>query len=355
MTRHFLEVDDLSRSELAEVMDLAAERDYPQLLARQGVALLLEKPSARTRNSTEVAVFQLGGHPVTIRGEEVGLDTREPAEDVARVLAGYHAAIGGRVIDHHTLERMVAAIDDAGMTVPVFNLLSDLAHPCQAVADVLTIKEALGGTEGVHIAYVGDGNNMARSLARAAALVGASITLATPEGYSLPAADIEAVRAIGGSIEVTTQPEEAVKGADVVYTDVWTSMGQEAEAQARRAAFTGFMVDQHLIDLASPDVAVMHCLPAHRGEEISAEVVDGPRSVVWHQAANRMHSVRGLIAWLITHAGEKGTAAGGAGAPAQAEEAGRRGPAGEKGTDAGGAGAPAQAEEAGRRGPAGEK
>jgi len=165
---------------------------------------------------------------------------------------------------------------------------------------------------------------------------------------------VEAVRAIGGSIEVTSQPEEAVKGADVVYTDVWTSMGQEAEAQARRAAFTGFMVDQHLIDLASPEVAVMHCLPAHRGEEISAEVVDGPRSVVWQQAANRMHSVRGLIAWLVTHAGEA-TAAGGAGTPAQAEKAGRRGPAGDKGTAAGGAGAPAQAEEAGRRGPAGNK
>lgn len=319
MTRHFLEVDDLSREELAEVLGLAAADDYPQVLTRRGVALLFEKPSARTRNSTEVAVYQLGGHPVTIRGEEVGLDTREPAEDVARVLAGYHAAIGARVMDHRTLERMVSAIDGAGFSVPVFNLLCDRAHPCQAVADVLTIGQVLGGTEGVTVAYVGDGNNMLSSLARACALTGASIRAASPAGYALADADVAAVRSLGGQIELTESPEEAVKGADVIYTDVWTSMGQEAEAQVRRAAFEGFMVDDRLVELASPDAVVMHCLPAHRGEEISASVVDGPRSVVWKQAENRMHSVRGVIAWLVTAAG----------APAVAGEAGLRGPAGE--------------------------
>ena len=299
MTRHFLEVNDLSAAELAEVLSLAESAEYPKVLAGKGVSLLFEKPSARTRNSTEVAVFQLGGHPVTIRGEEVGIDTREPAEDVARVLAGYHAVICARVMDHATLVRMAGAIDDAGFQVPVVNLLSDLAHPCQAVADVLTIKQVFGRTD-VPVAYVGDGNNVLRSLALACALVGAPVRVASPSGFSLAAEEVEAVRRLGGDIEVTEDPEEAVKGASVIYTDVWTSMGQEDEAQARRAAFEGFIVDQHLVELAAPEVVVMHCLPAHRGEEISAEVVDGPRSVVWRQATNRMHSVRAILAWLVT-------------------------------------------------------
>ena len=328
MTRHFLEVNDLSAAELAEVLSLAESAEYPKVLAGKGVSLLFEKPSARTRNSTEVAVFQLGGHPVTIRGEEVGIDTREPAEDVARVLAGYHAVICARVMDHATLVRMAGAIDEAGFQVPVVNLLSDLAHPCQAVADVLTIKQVFGRTD-VPVAYVGDGNNVLRSLALACALVGAPVRVASPSGFSLAAEEVEAVRRLGGDIEVTEDPEEAVKGAAVIYTDVWTSMGQEDEAQTRRAAFEGFIVDQHLVDLAAPEVVVMHCLPAHRGEEISAEVVDGPRSVVWRQATNRMHSVRAILTWLVTQsASASGTAAGGAVAAARAEEAGPRGPVG---------------------------
>ena len=309
MTRHFLEVDDLTASELGEVLALAEASEYPPVLAGKGAALLFEKPSARTRNSTEVAVFQLGGHPVSIRGEEVGLDTREPAEDIARVLAGYHAVVCARVMDHRSLVRMAGAIDDAGFGVPVVNLLSDLAHPCQAVADVLTIKQVFGRTD-VPVAYVGDGNNVLRSLSRACALVGAPVRAASPAGFALPAEDVEAVRALGGDIEVTDDPEQAVKGAAVIYTDVWTSMGQEAEAQVRRAAFDGFMVDQHLVDRAAPEVIVMHCLPAHRGEEISAEVVDGPRSVVWSQAANRMHSVRGILAWLVARASGVGPGGG---------------------------------------------
>lgn len=301
MTRHFLEVDDLSAAELSEVLELATRPEPPQVLARRGAALLFEKPSARTRNSTEMAVFQLGGHPVTIRAEEVGLDTREPVEDVARALAGYHAVIGARVMQHRTLERMVAALDAAAVPVPVVNLLSDIAHPCQAVADVLTIAEVLGGTEGVQVAYVGDGNNVLRSLARACALTGASVRVACPEGFGLPEVEVDAVRALGGDIATFSRPEDAVAGADVVYTDVWTSMGQEAEAQARRRAFEGYAIDARLMAAASPNAIVMHCLPAHRGEEISAEVVDGPGSVVWAQAANRMHSVRGLLAWLVSH------------------------------------------------------
>jgi ornithine carbamoyltransferase len=303
VTRHFLEVSDVSPAELGEILALASAPECSPVLARRAVALLFEKPSARTRSSTEVAVVQLGGHPVSIRGEEVGLDTREPVEDVARVLGGYYAAVGARVMEHRTLVRMASALDGAGMTVPVVNLLSDLAHPCQALADVLTIAQVFGGTEGVRVAYVGDGNNVLRSLARACVMVGASISAACPPGYGLGAEEVAAIDALGGALTMTTDPREAVEGADVIYTDVWTSMGQEAEAQLRRRAFEGYMVDQLMLEAASPRAVVMHCLPAHRGEEISAEVVDGPRSVVWRQAANRMHAARGLLAWLVDRAG----------------------------------------------------
>ena len=308
MTRHFLEVDDLSAAELADVLTRAASGQLLPALAGRGAALLFEKPSARTRNSTEMAVVQLGGHPVTMRGEEVGLDTRETVEDVARVLAGYHAVIAARVMDHRTLERMVAALDGAGAGVPVVNLLSDLAHPCQALADLLTIQERFGTLAGVRVAYVGDGNNVCRSLARACALAGAPVTVASPEGYGLSAAEVEAVRRLGGAVTVTTDPVEAVSGAQVVYTDVWTSMGQEEEASLRRTAFAGFMVDEKLMAAAAADAVVMHCLPAHRGEEISAAVVDGPRSVVFQQATNRMHSMRGLLSFLMESAGRPVTA-----------------------------------------------
>ncbi|HZT64822.1 MAG TPA: ornithine carbamoyltransferase [Acidimicrobiales bacterium] len=298
MTRHFLDVDDLSAQELEVVLDLAEDKP-PPVLAGRGVALIFEHPSNRTRNATEMAVVQLGGHPVTISGSEVGLDRREPAEDVARVLAGYHAVICARVARHPTLERMAAAIDRAGQAVPVVNLLSDLAHPCQALADLLTIRQCLGTTRDVTIAYVGDGNNVCRSLTKAAALAGARCRVASPAGHTLSDADLDAVRALGGDLVLTDQPAQAVKGADVVYTDVWTSMGQEEEQQARRDAFAGYTVDRHLLAGAGPDAIVLHCLPAHRGEEIAADVVDGPRSRVWQQATNRMHAARGLLAWLM--------------------------------------------------------
>ncbi|HZU71579.1 MAG TPA: ornithine carbamoyltransferase [Acidimicrobiales bacterium] len=299
MARHFLEVDDLSPAELEEVLSLAERADPPRLLEGRGVALLFEKPSARTRNATEMAVVQLGGHPVTINGPEVGIDSRETAEDIARVLACYHAAIGARVMAHSTLERMAEALDAAAVEVPVVNLLSDLAHPCQALADLLTIRQCLGGIDGVTVAYVGDSNNVCRSLARACALAGARIRVASPDGYALGDDEITAVRALGGDIEVTAAPAAAVDGADVVYTDVWASMGQESEAERRSRAFVGFTVDAGLVERAAPKAVVLHCLPAHRGQEISAEVMDGPRSQVWRQAANRMHAARGLLAWLL--------------------------------------------------------
>lgn len=292
--RHLLEVDDLTPDELAEVVGLALEPEPKAVLAGQGVALLFAKPSARTRSSTELAVVQLGGHPLSIRADEVGLDTREPAEDVARTLACYHAAIGARVFGHEVLHRM-AAVSPA----PVVNLLSDEGHPLQAIADLLTIRAATGGLEGRTVAYVGDGNNVARSLALAGAMVGMEVRLASPPGYALGPVDLDRIRAAGGSAEVFDRPEEAVAGADVVYTDVWASMGQEAESDDRRRAFEGFTVDERLMARAAAGAAFLHCLPAHRGEEASAQVVDGPRSRIWEQARNRMHAARAVLWWLV--------------------------------------------------------
>lgn len=295
-TRHLLEVDDLAPGELAALLDQAEawKRDpasVPSVLEGKGVALLFEKPSARTRVSTEMAVHTLAGHPVYIRGEEVGVDTRESAEDVARTLAGYCAFIAARVFDHHLLERMSAVV-----AVPVVNLLSDRAHPCQALADLLTLREAIGPLEGRRVAYVGDGNNVAASLAFAAALSGLELTVASPPGYELDDDVVDRARNLGGTIELIADPHEAVRGADAVYTDVWTSMGQEDEAQQRRAAFAGYRVDSGLMATAGPQARFMHCLPAHRDEEVSADVIDGPQSVVWLQAENRMHAIRALFA-----------------------------------------------------------
>jgi ornithine carbamoyltransferase len=293
--RHFLEVDDLSPEELALVLDLAAKPHPPRVLEGRGMALVFEKPSARTRNSTEMAVYQLGGHPVSIRGDEVGLDTRETAEDVARTLGCYHAAIGVRVFDHSVLVRMAGVA-----TVPVVNLLSDAAHPCQALADLLTLREEFGSLTGRKVAWVGDGNNVSRSFLLAAAMSGMDVAVATPEGYALSDTFVERARRHGVQVTTTIHPEEAVEGADAVATDVWASMGQEVEADKRRAAFAGYTVDTALLDRAAPTAILLHCLPAHRGEEVSADAVDGPRSRVWRQATNRMHAARGLLLWLLS-------------------------------------------------------
>ena len=296
---HFLDIDDLSCDELADVLALAAEPapGAAPVLAGRGAALVFEKPSARTRSSTELAVVALGGHPVYIQGFEVGIDTRERAEDVARTLACYHAVLCARVLDHEVLVRMASALD--GGPVPVVNLLSDRAHPCQAIADLLTLGQVFGPLEGRTLAYVGDANNMWRSLALATAMVGMTMRTATPDGYGPDPDDVARVARLGAEVELTTDPAEAVAGADALYTDVWTSMGQEEEAALRRKAFAGFTVDDDLLALAAPEAVVLHCLPAHRGEEISTAVLDGPRSVVWQQATNRMHAMRGLLGWLL--------------------------------------------------------
>jgi ornithine carbamoyltransferase len=302
MTRHVLDIDDLGPDGLDTVLALA-EWDparLPPALAGQGVAMVFEKPSNRTRNSTEMATVTLGGHPVYIQGHEVGIDTRETAADVARTLACYHAVLCARVVDHGSLARMADALDAASVPVPVVNLLSDRAHPCQALADLLTLRQVFGPETVADrtLAYVGDANNVWRSLALAASMAGIATRVASPVGFDPSEEDVALVRSFGGELVVTTDPAEGVAGVDAVYTDVWTSMGQEDEAAARRSAFAGFQVDEALMAGAASHAVVLHCLPAHRGEEISAAVVDGPQSVVWRQAANRMHAMRGLLAWV---------------------------------------------------------
>ena len=296
--RHLLEVDDLTPDELTAVLDLAEVPDPPAVLAGKGMAIVFEKPSLRTRSSMEIAVVQLGGHPVSIRSDEVGLGTRETPEDVARTLSCYHAAIGARVFEHAKVERLAAA-----SSVPVVNLLSDDAHPCQALADLLTMRQQWGELAGRTVAYVGDFNNVARSLALAASMAGMRVVLGTPPGYGPTDADVDRIRAAGAEPVVTSKPLEAADGADAVYTDVWASMGQEAEAEARRRAFEGFTVDDRVMEAAGPKALFLHCLPAHRGEEVAASVVDGPQSGVWRQAENRMHAQRGLLVWLMEQAG----------------------------------------------------
>ena len=316
--RHFLDVDDLTAAELTETLDLAERPDPPPVLAGQGAALLFEKPSNRTRVSMEMAVVQLGGHPVTIRPDEIGLDTREPVEDVARALSQYCAVVGARVFDHATVVRLAEAA-----SVPVVNLLSDEAHPCQALADLLTLRQRWGSLAGRTLAWVGDGNNVCRSLLLAGALADMRLRVATPPGYEPPVEVLE--RTV---THLTSDPAEAVEGADAVATDVWASMGQENEAAARKAAFAGFTVDEDLMARAGPGALFLHCLPAHRGEEVTAAVVDGPSSVVWQEAANRMHAQRGLLLWLAA-AGEEspaGGGAGGAGGPRRQRRAWSEGP-----------------------------
>jgi len=295
--RHLLEVDDLSTTELVDILDLSRAATVPRSLDGLGMALLFEKPSARTRNSMEMAVVQLGGHPLTIRPDEVGLDTRESVEDVTRTLCCYHAAIGARVFEHSKLERMTAV-----SSVPVVNMLSDEAHPLQALADLLTMVDEFGGVSalaGRTIAYVGDGNNVARSLAIGAGMLGMNVHVATPVGYELSERDVARIVATGADLHTSNDPFAAVAGASVVYTDVWASMGQESEADQRRTAFAGFTVDNAMMTNAAPDAIFMHCLPAHRGEEVSSEVLEGSQSRVWPQAENRMHAARGALVWLL--------------------------------------------------------
>ncbi len=294
MTRHLLDITDLSADELHSVLHLAQRRELPRVLDGQGVALIFEKPSNRTRQSMEIAVVRLGGHPVYTRSEEVEFDLRESVEDITRVLVGYHGVLAARTFSHVTVERMAAVSD-----VPVINLLSDLSHPLQAVADVLTMQQVHGSLAGRTVAYVGDYNNVARSLAEACMLIGANVALGCPVGHEAAAAELARLNALGaGQTAQVHDAVEAVAGAIAVYTDSWTSMGQEAQRADRARAFRGFTVDAAIMAAAAPGAGFYHCLPAHRGEEVAGDVIDGPNSHVFTQAHNRLHAAVGVLAFL---------------------------------------------------------
>jgi ornithine carbamoyltransferase len=304
--QHFLAVADHSPAELQALLNLAAElkrerrrHGNPPALAGKTLGMVFQKPSLRTRISFELAMRHLGGDALYIAPEEVGLGKRESIADVARVLSGYVDAILARTFAHeHLLELAKWA------SVPVINGLTNYNHPCQALADALTIQEHKGKLKNVRVSYVGDGFNVATSLLHLCAKLGAHFTLAAPQPYTLRPASValaqEIARDSGSRIRLLDDPREAVLDADVVYTDTWTSMGHEAEAVERRKAFAGYTVNADLLALARPDAIVMHCMPAHRGEEISDDVMDGPQSVVFPQAENRLHAQKALLVQLLT-------------------------------------------------------
>ena len=301
-SRHLLSVANLSPSEIEGLLRRASAlkgAPAPQVLSGRTVALLFEKPSLRTRVSFDVAIHQLGGHALYLGREEVGMGVREPVPDTARILSRYVDVIVVRTFAQATLETLARY-----STVPVINALSDDEHPCQAFADLLTIQEHRGRLAGTTIAYVGDGNNVAASLAIAAASVGARFTIASPPGYELPAAVVEEARRrgelAGAQVTLTDSPQQAVAGADAVYTDVWTSMGQEAESELRRQAFRGYRVDAELMALAGDGALFMHPLPAHPGEEIADGMLEHPQSVVFDEAENRLHVQKAVLAELFT-------------------------------------------------------
>jgi len=295
--RHFINSTDISADELRKVLQLstASIDALGKPLAGLGAALIFEKPSNRTRHSMEMAVVQLGGHPVYTRGEEVGFDVRETVEDITKVMDGYHAILAARVFDHNIVRRMADS-----SSVPVVNMLSDRQHPLQGLADVLTMQQQLGDLVGKTVCYVGDYNNVARSLAQASALLGMHVRLGCPNGYAAEDGELQALQKLGAaSVNQFDNVKDAVGGANAVHTDVWTSMGQESETNKREKAFANFQVTEAVMKVAAADAIFMHCLPAHRGMEVAAEVIDGPRSKVFEQAHNRMHAARGLLAFLM--------------------------------------------------------
>jgi len=303
--RDLISIADLSPQDVQRVVDtsLAMKNGHSSpVLKGKTLALLFEKPSLRTRVSFDVAMQQLGGHALYLSPAEVGLGEREPVADVARVLSRYVDAIAARTFKHETVEELARWAD-----VPVINALSDGEHPCQALADLLTIYEKKGRWQGLVLSFVGDGNNVARSLMLGSALVGMDFRIAAPRGYRISTALVDKAEGVGAAsgaaIACVESPQEAVRGADVVYTDVWTSMGQEGERAERRRSFDGYQVNAELLALASPDAIVMHDLPAHRGEEIADEVIEGPQSVVFDQAENRLHAQKAVLALIL---GEEG-------------------------------------------------
>jgi len=295
--RDFLAIPDYSREELLALFELAEQmrsgeyRDKP--LAGKSLAMIFMKSSTRTRVSFEVGAWQLGGHALFLSPRDVQLGRGEPIADTARVLSRYVDGIMIRTFAHAEVEELAKHA-----IVPVINGLTDLLHPCQILADLLTVRQHLGSIDSRRIAWIGDGNNMANSWINAACRLGFQLTLACPEGYDPDAAILERAQA-GGNVRVVRDPAEAVEGADVVNTDVWASMGQEEEQAVREKAFRGYIVDDALMSRAQQDAIFMHCLPAHRGEEVAASVIDGPQSVVWDEAENRLHVQKAIMANLM--------------------------------------------------------
>ena len=297
MSRHFLTGSELTPQELTALLDRALELKAAPLsssaLDGLSVALIFQKPSTRTRVSFEVGVHELGGHAVVLRSDELQLSRGEALRDTALVLSRHVAAVGVRTGADAALEELAAY-----SSVPVINMLTPMHHPCQALADLLTLREAYGSLQGLRVAYVGDGNNVARSLAVLGTLAGMHVAVASPEGHSLEQ-DLPLPPGAGGSLTLHRDAREAVQGARAVYTDVWVSMGDEATADARRSALAGYRVDEGLLDAAAPGAFAMHDLPAHPGEEISAELLYGPRQRIWDQAENRRHAQKALLELLV--------------------------------------------------------
>ncbi len=295
--RDFLKVADLTREEVQSLFKLAAAMKAGSYRARpldgKTLAMIFAKSSTRTRVSFEVGAYQLGGHALFLSSQDLQLGRGETIEDTARVMSRYVDGIMIRTFSHSDVEQLAASA-----TIPVINGLTDLLHPCQLLADVFTVVEEFGGWEGKVVAWVGDGNNMANSWLNAAALLGFELRLACPEGYEPDHEIFEHARG-ATKVGIYEDPDDAVKGAHVVNTDVWASMGQEAEIEARRMAFSGYTVDDSLMKLAAPDAIFLHCLPAHRGEEVTDDVIDGPQSRVFSQAENRLHVQKALLATLM--------------------------------------------------------
>jgi ornithine carbamoyltransferase len=302
MEKDFLTISQLTQTEIFEIFDLAKDLKAKQKrgeaqhdLKGQTLAMIFQKPSARTRISFEVGMYQLGGHALYLSPSDIGLGKRESVADVARVVSRYCDGIMARLFGHEMIVELAA-----NSSVPVINGLTDLLHPCQIMADMLTVWEHLGTVENLKIAYIGDGNNVANSWINLAGRLPMTLHLGVPEGYEPDAEIVKTAQRTGMSdIQVIYDPVAAVKGANVVYTDVWASMGQEAEAEARKKIFKPFQINQKLIDQADPNCIVLHCLPAHRGDEITDEVIDGPHAVVFDEAENRLHVQKAIMVKLM--------------------------------------------------------
>ncbi|ELY84656.1 ornithine carbamoyltransferase [Natrinema altunense] len=297
---HFLDIDDVSHDDLLTILEQAGEYKRAQRagedhadLDGQTLGMIFQKPSTRTRVSFETGMTQLGGHAVFLGEDDIQLGRGEPLKDTARTLSRYVDAVMARVFKHENAEVLAEYA-----SVPIVNGLTDDAHPCQTLADLLTIREHMGGLEDVSAVWIGDGNNVAQSFALGAALTDIDLTVATPAGYGIDDDVLERARNLGGDPTLTTDPVEAVSDADIIYTDVWISMGQEDERDVRMNDFEGFQVCSDLLEHA-PEASVMHCLPAHRGEEITDAVIEGDRSIVFDQAENRLHAQKALLSWLL--------------------------------------------------------